>query len=178
MGKGQTRKPAETSRPTQSRHSPPENELTRGFGDVATIQMDDLYEGWTGLDPPLFRRLEAWVVLPLSNSLPARFLVYDWAQSSFTRWAEVPPTRFLIIEGVGAGDAVTRKLATTKVWLDISDGTGRRRGLCRDSPEQSEPSASQELHANWSAWQELQAEYFATSGNRAAADFSVDTTQP
>ena len=153
-------------------------EEIRELGEVATIHMDDLYEGWTGLDPKLFNRLEAWIILPLANSLPARFPTYDWAQARFTRWVEVPPARYLIIEGVGAGDAVTREWATTKVWLDVSDETGLSRGLTRDTPGRSTSRANQELHEQWSTWQRRQADYFATSGNRSSAEFRIDTTQP
>ena len=144
---------------------------------MATIHLDDLYEGWTGLNSELFNRLEAWVILPLANSLAAQFLVYDWAEARFTHWAEICPAQYLIIEGVGAGDTVTREWATTKVWLDVSDEVGRSRGLARDAASQPESFTGPRMSERWSLWQKSQTTYFAAAGNRAAADFCVDTTR-
>lgn len=155
----------------------PTQAATNWATGVAVIHLDDLYEGWTGLDSMLFNRLEAWIILPLANSLPARFLAYDWVQARFARWVEVPPARYVIIEGVGAGDAVTREWATTKVWLDVTDESGRRRGLARDSTAQQTPEARRRLREQWSLWQTSQSDYFADSGNRAAADFRIDMSQ-
>ena len=148
------------------------------MGNAITIHLDDLYEGWSGLDARLFSRIEAWVILPLANSLAARFLIYDWTQAQFTRWAEVLPARYVILEGVGAGDTVTRKWATTKVWLEVSDETGRRRGLARDAASQPDSLAGHRMSERWSLWQKSQTTYFAAAGNRAAADFRVETSKP
>lgn len=176
-GNGETRETAENDGPVGRQENAPARKRAGGPGDVAAIHLDDLYEGWTGLNSRLFNRLDAWVIVPLANSLAARFLVYDWDRARFTRWAEVLPARYVIIEGVGAGDVVTREWATTKVWLDVSDETGRRRGLARDTASQRESLTDPGIHEHWSAWQEAQAVYLATASNRAAADFCVDTTQ-
>lgn len=144
---------------------------------MTTIHLDDLYEGWTGLNSALFHRLEAWVILPLANSLAATFLAYDWSSDRFTHWVELQPARFVIIEGVGAGDTVTRGWATTKVWLDVSEQVGLRRGLARDTASRPESATSRELLDHWALWQRSQAAYFTNSGNQSAADFRVDTTE-
>lgn len=173
----ETRETAETERPEERQENGLARERTGGLGDVATIHLDDLYEGWTGLNSRLFNRLDAWVIVPLANSLAARFLVYDWDRARFARWVEVAPARYVIIEGVGAGDVVTRDWATTKVWLEVSDETGRYRGLARDAASRPDSLTNPETHEHWSAWQESQAIYFATAGSRLAADFCVDTTR-
>lgn len=175
-GNGAALGATETISPARHGRVAPADRVAHQPASVSTIHLDDLYEGWTGLNAELFRRLEAEVILPLANSRAARFLVYDWADARYADWSDVLPARYVIIEGVGAGDVVTRKWATTKVWLDVSDESGLRRGLARDARGQSTLRARQELHERWVDWQTLQAEYFANSGNRAAADFSVDTT--
>lgn len=154
-------------------------QLASELPQSAVIHMDDLYDGWTGLNTELFERLNRQILDPLRQKSPANYRRYDWDQECFAGWQEIPPLPHIIIEGVGAGDLVTRPWATVKVWLDVSATTSMARGLRRDTalaqaarlPE----SHSQKLPANWAAWEKLQSDYFAASGNMAAADLQVST---
>jgi hypothetical protein len=152
--------------------------------------MDDLYDGWTGLNPELFQRLETTVLNPLREQSSARYQIYDWSQERFGGWTETGPERHVILEGVGAGDAVTRPWATVKVWIDVTAATGMTRGLRRDISRAAQVPNSQgdpldalgslplnpaNLADSWHAWQRLQEQYFASGHNRTAADLRFST---
>ena len=128
------------------------------------VPMDDLYDGWAGLNEELFARLERSILLPLSRGRPAQYRRYDWSASDFGESTTVDPPVTLILEGVGAGDPVTRRWANLSVWLDVPGDVGAERARLRDPGITS---------ADWDVWLDLQGRYFAQVDNRASADVKL-----
>lgn len=135
-------------------------------GTAHVMHMDDLYEGWTGLDSRLTERLEAWVTAPLRNGGQPRYRRYDWHLGSYGDWVGVPATDWLILEGVGSGQAVVREVAVFGVWVEAPPRVRLARGLARDGPQ---------LRDEWLAWQIRETAHFEADATRAHCDAIVNT---
>jgi uridine kinase len=96
--------------------------FAKSFGDVTVIHLDELYEGWDGaLDAKLFERIAAWVITPIKNGLPPKYLKYDWHQDRYTSWAELSLTSIVIIEGVGSGHSSLREFVSQAIWVEADE---------------------------------------------------------
>lgn len=133
---------------------------------VETVHLDDLYEGWDGLDERLTGRLAAWLVGPLRVGEPVRHRVYDWQAGQFGGWREVPFAEVLLVDGAGAGQPVLAGVASLRIWVEAPPATCRQRGLARGGVGVVE---------HWDAWSRREAEHFAVSQARAGADVLVST---
>lgn len=97
------------------------------------VRLDDVYPGWTGLDPAV-RHLERDVVRPWARGLPARHRAWDWALDRPAVVTSLRPGNALVIEGCGAhGTAAGASRNTVRVWLDAHDAVRRDRALSRDA---------------------------------------------
>ncbi len=134
--------------------------------DVALLHMDDLYDGWTGLDEALAGRVLAQVVQPLSSGTSARWQRYDWDAGRFGRWETLPPPAVLILEGCGSGARGYSSSTTLLVWVEAAKDTRIARGVERDG--------SQVLD-HWLAWMDLEAEHFAVNDTSRRADLRLIT---
>lgn len=128
------------------------------------VHLDDLYDWWEGLDDTLTGNLAAWVVLPLRDGIAVRHPVYDWHVERYTHWHDVPASDVLILEGVGAGQPVTRSQAALRVWVHAAADVCRARAFARDAGSTRE---------HWDRWLERQERHFAWSCARQAADVVV-----
>lgn len=95
------------------------------------VRLDDIYPGWDGLDWASDH--VRWQLLgPRSIGRSARWRQWDWSTGAPAGWHAVPGDRPLIVEGVGALTAATRRLATLAVWVEADDEVRRSRALARD----------------------------------------------
>lgn len=131
---------------------------------VETVHLDDLYDGWDGLDERLTEHLSEWIVTPLANGRPARHPVYDWSAGAFGSWRDVPPADVVIIEGVGAGQPVVADVATLRIWADAPPHVRRKRDLARGAAG---------VAGRWDEWARREAGHFARSRARERADVIV-----
>ncbi|GAA5153458.1 AAA family ATPase [Nocardioides marinquilinus] len=138
---------------------------------AVVVHLDDLYDGWDGLDDV---HLQLTTLLrPLATSLPGRFRRYDWHAGRFAETVTVAPADLaaaglLVVEGVGAGARQTADLATVLVWVEAPSEERLRRGLERDG---------EALRGHWLAWREAEDAHHAAHGTRARADLVVDGTR-
>jgi uridine kinase len=139
--------------------------LARALGDVPVVHMDDLYEGWDGLNAKVLERLETWVLAPLQAGRPGRFRRYDWHAGRFAEWHDVPISPAIVVEGVGAGARPVDRYAVLRVWVEAPRETRLARGLERDG---------EALRENWLRWSRREDTHFAADGTRARADVVVD----
>lgn len=138
-----------------------------GLGvDVALLHMDDLYDGWAGLDEALAGRVLAQVVRPLSSGTSARWHRYDWDEGRFGRWETLPPPAVLILEGCGSGARAYASSTTLLVWVEAAKDTRIARGVERDG---------RQVIDHWLAWMNLEAEHFAVNDTRRRADLRLIT---
>lgn len=135
-------------------------------GHVArVVHLDDLYEGWQGLDGSLWPRLRAQVLEPLRRGRPGRFQRYDWATGRLAGWVDVPVPDVLVLEGCGAARRDVDPVVTLRVWVEADDDLRLARGLARDGEGERD---------HWLAWMALERAHFVREGTRGRADVRLD----
>lgn len=132
---------------------------------VGTIHLDDLYEGWSGLDG-VWERLEKWVLAPYAAAQPARYRRYDWGSGAWAEWVDVAVPDVLVVEGCGSAPRAVDPLAVLTVWVEAGREERLTRGLARDG---------EALRDNWLAWMDGEAAHFAAEATRERADVRVTT---
>lgn len=128
--------------------------------------LDDMYDGWTGLDRALATRVTRQVLAPLAAGDDARWQRYDWHVGRFGRWETFEPPNVLVIEGCGSGASDYADYTTLMVWVEADRLTRIARGVTRDGDR---------VLPNWLAWMDLEAEHFAANDTFARADVRVTT---
>lgn len=141
--------------------------LAEELDGAPVIHLDDMYEGWDGLAPPLWSRLQEQVLEPLGAGRAARFQRYDWHAGRFADWVEVPRHPVLVVEGVGAAARVVDRWASLRVWVEAPPDLRLQRGIARDG---------EAMRANWLAWRRAEDAHFAADGTRDRADVVIDGT--
>lgn len=134
---------------------------------VAVVHLDDLYDGWHGLEGSLWPRLRAQVLEPLRRGVPGRFQRYDWSAAAFGGWVDVPVTDVLVVEGCGSAQRAADGLASLRVWVAAADDVRLARGLARDG---------EDARPQWTAWMADERAHFAREATRERADVLLDGT--
>jgi uridine kinase len=135
-------------------------------GEVRVLHMDDLYEGWSGLDVTLEERVLDQVLRPLAAGATGHWQAYDWEQGRFADWHELAAPDVLILEGCGSGAASYAPYTSLLVWLEADPATRIARGVARDG---------EDVRSDWLEWMELESSYFATNRTSQRADVSCVT---
>lgn len=156
--------PAGSGKTTLASHV--ESELrSRGVG-VETLHMDDLYEGWAGLDASLEQRVLDQVLHPLARSEPGCWQRYDWYAGRFAEWIELLAPDVLIVEGCGSGAVAYAEHRSLLVWLEAPQELRLRRGVERDGSE---------VLPHWRAWMDLERAHFALNSTKESADIVLSS---
>jgi hypothetical protein len=132
---------------------------------VAALHLDDLYEGWSGLEGSLWPRLQVQVLEPLRRGRPGRYQRYDWPTERFDDWVDVPVPELLVLEGCGSARRAADQFASVRVWVEAPPDLRLRRGLERDG------AAARD---HWLRWMADEAEHFARERTRERADVRLD----
>lgn len=141
-------------------------DAVRTAGARATVLgLDDLYDGWAGLDGTLWPRLRAQVLEPLRRGRAARYQRYDWAAGRLAGWVDLDVPDVLVLEGCGSARRAVDALATLTVWVEADDDVRLARGLARDGAHE---------RSHWLAWMALERAHFAREGTRGRADVRLD----
>lgn len=135
-------------------------------GTVRLVHMDDIYEGWSGLDKALPRVADD-LVAPLREGRPGRYQRYDWSAGSRADWHVVEPADLLVLEGVGSGAAAYADVITTLAWVEAPRPLRIERGIERDGAD---------VLPDWMAWMDAEDSMFARERTRERADVVVDGT--
>jgi uridine kinase len=139
--------------------------LSREGEVVAMVHLDDLYEGWSGLDG-VWDRLTGWVLDPLSQGEPGRYRRYDWAAGVWAEWQDVPVPGVLVVEGCGSAPRAVDPLAVLRVWIEAPESVRLERGVARDGAG---------LRDRWLEWMAREAVHFARERTRERADVLLST---
>lgn len=131
---------------------------------ASVVHMDDLYEGWTGLETGPDRLCE-WVLEPLASGVPGRYRRYDWGLGRYVERHTVPLGDFLVVEGVGAGSALAAPYRPFLVWVEAPAEVRLARGVARDGVE---------LEGEWRRWMVDEAEHHRVNRTRERADARLD----
>ena len=140
-------------------------------GPVVLIHMDNVYDGWDGLEAGM-RTVDADVVAPLLDGRPGSYRRYDWLAGRFAEKHTVEPCEVLLVEGVGSAGHEGSALATAStllVWVEAPDVVRLDRAIARDGEETRDPLA---------AWRAQEDRVLARERVRARADVVVDGTFP
>ena len=132
---------------------------------VTTLHLDDLYEGWGGLEG-FWGRLEAGVLTPISRGEVGRYRPYEWPAGTWGEWVLVPPPDFLIVEGCGAAARAVDGRAAVRIWVEAPEAVRLERGLARDG---------QAMRDHWLAWMRDESAHFAREETRERADVRFAT---
>lgn len=138
--------------------------VARGV-EPAVVHLDDLYEGWHGLEGSLWPRLAAQVLEPLRHGRPGRLQRYDWTAGRFGGWQDVPVPDVLVVEGCGAAQREADAVASLRVWVEAPPDVRLARWVARDG------AADAAHHAAWRADERV---HFARERTRERADLHVD----
>lgn len=131
----------------------------------AIVHLDDLYDGWGGLEGTLWPRLAAQVLEPLRRGRPGRFQRYDWQSGAFADLVEVPVRPVLVLEGCGSARREADAVASLRVWVEAPDDLRLARGLARDG---------EGARSHWTAWMSDERAHFARDRTRERADVRLD----
>lgn len=130
--------------------------LSRSVG-AEVVHTDDQMDGWDD-QFTYWERLVRNVFDPLAEGRPGGYRRYDWLEGRFAEWVCVKAAPILIVEGVGAGRAEGRALASLTIFLDAPRCVREARSLIRDGLAMQAPLARwrrrEELHfgADATAW--------------------------
>ncbi|NUR16588.1 MAG: hypothetical protein HOQ13_09790, partial [Dermatophilaceae bacterium] len=80
---------------------------------------------------------------------------------------DVPPCRFLVVEGCGASVGPARPYAAVTVFVDADPPLRRSRGLARDG---------EAYRPHWERWADQESALFAADSTRDRADLVLDTS--
>jgi len=139
--------------------------LATRLPEAQILHMDDLYPGWDGLAKAVID-LHDQVLAPLARGGQAAYRRWDWENSRYAEWHHLPPTRLLLVEGVGAGAQPGWPLESALIWLEAGRAERFRRGIERDG-------AAYQPH--WERWAAREEALFRTDATRDRADIIVDT---
>jgi uridine kinase len=131
------------------------------------VHMDDLYEGWEGLDLGVEPRLLAQLIIPMSGGAAGRWQRYDWYAGSFGEWIDQAVVDVLVVEGCGSGAAAYAPYRSLLVWIEADRETRIARGITRDG---------EQVLPRWLAWMDSEARHFAVNQTRQHADLVYSTS--
>jgi uridine kinase len=134
--------------------------------EVAVFHLDDIYDGWAGLDG-VGERFAAWVLEPLADGRPGRYRRYDWAAGEFAEWCDLPVPDVLVVDGCGAAQRSIDDVVSLRIWVEAPAALRLERGIARDG---------EALREEWKRWMTLEAEHFSRESTRERADVVVDGT--
>lgn len=140
--------------------------LDEGGIRSVVLSLDDLYDGWGGLDSALGARVAAQVLEPLAEGRPGRWQQYDWAAGRFDVWHVVPPPDVLVVEGCGAGAEAQAPYTTLLVWVEAEADVALDRMVARDGGD---------VLDHIDAWRAAERRHFAANHTRDRADIRLTT---
>jgi uridine kinase len=126
----------------------------KGESAPRVIHMDDLYEGWDGLQAGVDYLIRQ-ILSPLSRREGASWQEYDWAAGERSGlWREFRGGTPLIIEGVGSLSRIAAEQADVTVWLETDQAVRQARIVARNAEGDGDGS--------WFAmWTAQEADFYA-----------------
>jgi uridine kinase len=135
------------------------------------IHMDDLYQGWEGLQLGSFY-LNQQILQPLSVGKAAHWQMWDWQEGERGRadepgngWREFSGGTPLIVEGCGAISRVSSELADFRVWIEAPKDLRHARWLERDG---------EKFNDFWHIWAAQEDEFYQQEKSQQLADLVIE----
>ena len=136
-------------------------------GPVSVVHMDHLYPGWDGLAqaPAL---LTTQVLEPLARGERATYRLWSWVREQWSGTRDVPPCRYLVVEGCGSSVGPAGSYAAVSVFVDADSALRMRRGIERDG---------EAYRPQWQRWADQETALFSADATRERADLVLDTSR-
>lgn len=132
---------------------------------VAVVRLDDLYDGWGGLDDALQERVLTQLLRPLAAQRPARWQRYAWDAGAFAEWHLLEPPDVVVLEGCGAGAVRYAPYTSLLVWVEAPAPRRLAQALARDGDA---------LLEHWAAWSRSEDVYLAANRTPERADVTLE----
>jgi cytidylate kinase len=147
----------------------------KGESAPRVIHMDDLYDGWDGLQAGVDYLIRQ-ILSPLARREGASWQEYDWAAvdplnpekigSRSGAWREFRGGTPLIIEGVGALSRIAAAQADITIWLEAEQAVRQTRIADRNDDGDGDGS--------WFAmWTAQEADFYAREKSAEIADLAI-----
>lgn len=149
----------------------------KGESAPRVIHMDDLYEGWDGLQAGVDYLIRQ-ILSPLARREGASWQEYDWAAVDPSTpekvgarngtWREFRGGTPLIIEGVGSLSRIAAEQADITIWLEADQAVRQARIAARNAEGDGDGS--------WFAmWTAQEADFYAREKSHEIADKVIPT---
>jgi uridine kinase len=138
--------------------------LEREIDSSYTIHMDELYEGWGSTMTPTLTSKLITILESVAKDESVLFTPFNWLGNCPGTPISVKAPKYLIIEGVGAGQSSIRKFVSLAIWIEVPEDEGLARVLERDGPEVAEFMPS---------FIEAQAAHFSKEDTKKSADYHL-----
>jgi uridine kinase len=138
----------------------------KGESAPRVIHMDDLYEGWDGLQAGVDYLIRQ-ILNPLSRREGASWQEYDWAGGERSgSWREFRGGTPVIIEGCGSLSRIAAEQADVTIWLEADQGLRMERLANREDSAGGDTS----WFAMWSA---QEADFYAREKSDELANLVI-----
>ncbi len=125
------------------------------------IHMDDLYDGWDGLQAGV-DYLQRLILNPIVARRKASFQEFDWSTGERGRWREFEGGTPLIVEGCGSISRLAAEAASLKIWVEADSETRYQRWLEREGNDE-----------HFGRWAAQEIEFYARERSTELADLTV-----
>ncbi|MCC2029915.1 hypothetical protein [Microbacterium tenebrionis] len=132
-------------------------------GRPQLIALDSLYPGWDGLDAGAERALHD-ILRPHARGLLSTWRRWDWEDEVEAEAYAVTPALGVILEGCGALNAASARLADVRVWVESPAPSRKRRALDRDGDG---------FRPHWDRWAAQEERHLQRDDPRALATLTV-----
>ena len=108
------------------------SDLANEFPDVQIIHMDDLYLGWQNTLTNSLTENLLGIVAEIASQGRVTYKKFNWLTNSTGEVVQYQAPRFLILEGVGSGQAALRSAIAMSIWIEVPIDVGLARVIERD----------------------------------------------
>lgn len=132
-------------------------------GAPQLIALDSMYPGWDGLDAGVERALHD-VLRPHARGLLSTWRRWDWEAKADAEAHAVNPALGVILEGCGALNPATSRIADVRVWVEAPDAARKHRALARDGDG---------FRPYWERWAKQEDRHIRRDDPRALANLVI-----
>ena len=93
-----------------------------------------------------------------------------WIEREREGSIQAQPSRFIIVEGVGATQESMRSSLDVKIWVQTDADVAKERGLLRDLAERPDPAEALRF---WNEWMAAENEFQVAQQSWLVADYRV-----
>jgi uridine kinase len=137
----------------------------QGESAPRVVHMDDLYEGWHGLQAGV-DYLQRFILNPISRRVVAHWQQFDWVTETRETgaWREFTGGTPLIVEGCGSLSAAASEVADLRIWLEAPEEVRQARWVERDGHK---------FDDKWPIWAAQEIDFYAREKSVDLADLII-----